>query len=65
MRATTKAAIIARALTALAALGCHAAAMVGDRSFDVEAARAHGLLAIGVTWGIGSAAELEQAARRC
>jgi phosphoglycolate phosphatase len=35
--------------------------MVGDRSFDVEAARAHGLLAIGVTWGIGSAAELTAA----
>jgi phosphoglycolate phosphatase len=56
-----KTAILARALAALEALGCHAAAMVGDRSFDVEAARAHGLFAIGVTWGIGSVAELEQA----
>jgi phosphoglycolate phosphatase len=56
-----KTAIVGRALAALAGRGCHAAAMVGDRSFDVEAARAHGLLAIGVTWGIGSAAELTAA----
>jgi phosphoglycolate phosphatase len=39
-------------------------AMVGDRSFDVEAARAHGLPAIGVTWGIGSATELRGRRRR-
>jgi phosphoglycolate phosphatase len=56
-----KTAIVARALEALAALGCARPAMVGDRSFDVEAARAHGLLAIGVTWGIGSATELRDA----
>jgi phosphoglycolate phosphatase len=56
-----KTAIVARALAALAARGATAAAMVGDRSFDVEAALAHGLFAIGVTWGIGSAAELEEA----
>ena len=30
--------------------------MVGDRSFDVLAARAHGLPSIGVTWGIGTRA---------
>jgi phosphoglycolate phosphatase len=56
-----KTAIVGRALEALAALGRARPAMVGDRSFDVEAAHAHGLLAIGVTWGIGSAGELRDA----
>jgi phosphoglycolate phosphatase len=56
-----KTAIVGRAMAALAQLGAHAAAMVGDRSFDIEAARAHGLFAIGVTWGIGSAEELQTA----
>jgi phosphoglycolate phosphatase len=43
---------------ALRALGARGGAMVGDRSFDMVAARAHGLLAVGVTWGIGGADEL-------
>jgi phosphoglycolate phosphatase len=43
---------------ALAALAPGRGAMVGDRRFDVEAAHTHGLLAIGVTWGIGSTEEL-------
>jgi phosphoglycolate phosphatase len=43
---------------ALRALGATGGAMVGDRSFDMLAARAHGLRAIGVTWGIGAADEL-------
>ena len=38
--------------------------MVGDRSFDMVAARAHGLRAVGVAWGIGSREELEAAGRR-
>lgn len=46
---------------ALAALGPGVVALVGDRRFDVAAARAHGLLAVGVTWGIGTRAELEHA----
>ena len=47
---------------ALQALGRpHRAVMVGDRSFDIAGARAHGLATIGVTWGIGSAAELRSA----
>jgi len=56
-----KTAIVGRALAALHARGCRAVAMVGDRSYDLVAARAHGLAAIGVTWGIGSAGELEAA----
>lgn len=35
--------------------------MVGDRRFDVEAARRHGLRSVGVLWGIGSAGELRAA----
>jgi phosphoglycolate phosphatase len=35
--------------------------MVGDRSFDVLAAHAHALPAIGVTWGIGTPGELTEA----
>ena len=50
-----KNAIVARAL---AALGESSGAMVGDRSFDMLAARAHRLRAIGVGWGIGDAEEL-------
>jgi phosphoglycolate phosphatase len=46
---------------ALRALGADRGAMVGDRSFDMLAARAHGLRAVGVGWGIGSRAELEAA----
>jgi phosphoglycolate phosphatase len=43
---------------ALRAMGASAGAMVGDRSFDMVAARAHGLRAIGVGWGIGTRDEL-------
>jgi phosphoglycolate phosphatase len=56
-----KTAIVGRALAALRARGASSVAVVGDRSYDVVAARAHGLPAIGVTWGIGSAEELEAA----
>jgi phosphoglycolate phosphatase len=37
------------------------AVMVGDRDFDVVGAKAHGVRAIGVSWGYGSTAELEAA----
>jgi phosphoglycolate phosphatase len=57
--AEDKADTVARALDALGRP--EHAVMVGDRSFDVAAARAHGLAAIGVTWGIGDAAELAAA----
>jgi phosphoglycolate phosphatase len=43
---------------ALRALDADRGAMVGDRSFDMVAAHAHGLRAIGVGWGIGSREEL-------
>ncbi|HVB70430.1 MAG TPA: HAD hydrolase-like protein [Acidimicrobiales bacterium] len=38
--------------------------MVGDRRPDVEAARAFGLVPVGVLWGYGSRAELEGAGAR-
>ena len=37
------------------------AAMVGDRHFDVTAGRERGLATVGVSWGIGSVAELRRA----
>lgn len=46
---------------ALAGLGVEEAIMVGDRRYDVAAAHAHGLRVVGITWGIGSRAELEAA----
>jgi phosphoglycolate phosphatase len=46
---------------ALSALGDTRAVMVGDRSFDMVAAGAHGLPGIGVAWGIGSREELQRA----
>jgi phosphoglycolate phosphatase len=46
---------------ALRALGATRGAMVGDTAFDMVAARAHGLRAVGVTWGIGSSEELLEA----
>jgi phosphoglycolate phosphatase len=35
--------------------------MVGDRLHDIHAAQANGLRSIGVLWGYGGQAELEQA----
>mgnify|MGYP001174108172 CR=1 FL=1 len=57
-QAETKAQTITRALTGL---GAAHAVMIGDRSFDVVGAHANGIPCVGVTWGIGSRAELEQA----
>jgi phosphoglycolate phosphatase len=37
------------------------AIMIGDRASDLEAAAANGLRAVGVTWGFGPLAELEDA----
>ena len=38
------------------------ALMIGDRKYDIEAARDNGLAAVGVLWGFGSRAELSTAA---
>ena len=46
---------------ALEALGGPDAVVVGDRFYDVDAARANGLRVIGVTWGIGEREELDGA----
>lgn len=35
--------------------------MVGDRKFDIEGAKAHGITSVGVSFGYGSEKELEQA----
>lgn len=59
-----KAQTVARALDGLGALGAFGtlgardAVVVGDRRYDIEAARANGLRVIGVTWGIGDSEEL-------
>jgi phosphoglycolate phosphatase len=37
------------------------ALMIGDRMFDIRAAKANGVASIGVTWGYGARAELEEA----
>jgi phosphoglycolate phosphatase len=49
------------ATRALSELGVQTAPLVGDTRFDVVAAVALGLQPIGVTWGIGSEAELREA----
>jgi phosphoglycolate phosphatase len=58
-RSEPKTVTVGRALEALGAEG--PTAMVGDREHDAIAARAHGLVAVGVTWGIGSVEELRRA----
>jgi phosphoglycolate phosphatase len=50
-----------RALAELGVAPGGRAVLVGDRHHDVSAARALGIGAIGVTWGIGSVAELREA----
>jgi phosphoglycolate phosphatase len=56
--AEPKALTVARAQQAL---GAREAVVVGDRFYDIEAARACGLRVIGVTWGIGDREELHDA----
>lgn len=36
-------------------------AMVGDRRFDIEGAKAHGIFSVGVSFGYAPEGELEQA----
>lgn len=52
---------VARALEALAVPAATLATMVGDRHVDMAAAHAHGLRAVGVTWGFGTPDELRTA----
>lgn len=52
-----KSATVQRALTHVSGR----VVMVGDRRFDIEAARRHGLRSVGVLWGIGGADELRSA----
>lgn len=42
-------------------LAPRATVMIGDRGVDMRAARHHGALALGVTWGYGSREELREA----
>lgn len=55
-----KSEILAKALEQTGAKGeLSSVVMVGDRRHDVEAAKAHGVDSIGVTWGYGSVEELQ------
>lgn len=56
--AEPKAQTVARALQEL---GARQAVVIGDRHYDIEAARACGLRVIGVTWGFGDRDELRSA----
>lgn len=55
-----KATMIAQALVDFG-IAPENAAMVGDRHFDIEGAKANRVRAIGVTWGFGSREELRDA----
>lgn len=57
---SAKAEMIAQALGDFATAPPHAA-MVGDRHFDIEGARANDVRGIGVSWGFGSVDELTRA----
>lgn len=57
----TKTQVVAQALSLLGVTDTDRAVLVGDRLHDVEGARANGLACIGVTFGFGGRAELEQA----
>lgn len=60
--AEPKAVTVAQALAALAdSAAVSSAVMIGDRLYDVEGAREHGLATIGVLWGAGSEQELRAA----
>src|SRR5690606_35457978 len=48
-----------RLLSKMTPLDPSESVMIGDRHHDVDAALAHRLVPIGVTWGFGSRAELE------
>lgn len=62
--AITKEAVLARTLAALGDPDPGGCWMVGDRSYDVTGAAAFGIGCVGVTWGYGSAEELQSAGAR-
>jgi len=57
---SAKAEMIAQALSDFA-IAPEYAAMIGDRHFDIDGARANGVRGIGVAWGFGSIDELRDA----
>jgi phosphoglycolate phosphatase len=57
----TKTEVVTHALAGLGVVGSAEMALVGDRDHDVLAAREHGLVSIGATWGYGSREELAAA----
>ena len=59
-RVSEKAGLIAQALADFGRPAAQAA-MIGDRHFDIEGARANGVRAIGAGWGFGSLDELRAA----
>jgi phosphoglycolate phosphatase len=58
VRTPDKTALVAEGL---AAVGATTGVMVGDRKFDIAGGHGNGLPAIGVLWGFGTRAELEEA----
>jgi phosphoglycolate phosphatase len=61
LRVTSKFDIMDQVLRGWSIREYRAVWMVGDRHYDMEAARAHGVRAIGALWGFGSAEELRAA----
>ncbi|MEA2318789.1 MAG: phosphoglycolate phosphatase [Solirubrobacteraceae bacterium] len=59
VRGEDKAATVGRALRTVP--GADRPVMVGDRRYDVIGAAAHGVVCVGVLWGIGSEEELREA----
>lgn len=60
LQVTSKFDIMSRVLDAWALEHRENVWMVGDRHFDMIAARAHGVSAVGALWGFGSATELRE-----
>ena len=61
-RRSRKSEVIEHAFANISPVGRDAAVMIGDRKHDVIGAKEAGIDSIGVTWGFGSLAELEEAA---
>ncbi len=57
----TKGAILKHALQELSVNGAERPVMIGDRSYDIEAAHENGIDSIGISHGYGNAEELQEA----